>query len=73
MSHCQLINKILAVTKISRYKKSDEEISTLIQTEGKKSTLFGRVGVSTEKRKLASVIDIVVEKKTKKLKNITEE
>ena len=73
MSHCQLINKILAVTKTSRYKKSDEEISTLIQTERKKSTLFGRVGVSMEKRKLASVIDIVVKKKTKKLKNITEE
>ena len=56
-----------------RYQKSDEEIFTLTKTGRKEISFSGRVGVSTEKWKLALAIDVVAKKKKKKIENITEE
>ena len=63
----------LVVEKPRVIRNQTKKFPPLSKLKDKKSALFGRVGVSTEKRKLASAIDVVAKKKAKKAENIIEE
>ena len=64
----------LVVEKPRVIRNQTKKFPPLPKLKEKKSALSGRVGVSTEKQKLASAIDIVTKKKKKKkLDNIIEE
>ena len=59
----------LVVEKPRVIRNKMKKFPPLSKPKEKKSALFGRVGVSTEKRKLASAIDVVAYRKTKQNKN----
>ena len=58
----------LVVDKHRVIRNQTKKFPSLSKLKDKKSALSGRVGVSTEKRKLASAIDVVAKKKAKKKK-----
>ena len=60
----------LVVEKPRVIRNQTKKFPPLSKPKEKKSALSGRVGVSAEKRKLASAIDVVAKKKAKKLENI---
>ena len=59
----------LVVEKPRVIRNQTKKFPPLPEPKEKKSTLSGRVGVSTKKRKLASAIGVVTKKKTKKIEN----